>query len=342
MMISWNIRGLNKQARCSEVKPHLRKFQGRIGTIVITITHPNGRVWLMWKPNIWDVKVIKETDQVIHSVMYMKDGSFSHFLSDMYAHNQIAKRKQLWENIQEFGNTVKGHWIVIGDFNNVLKINDIIGGNEYNAIVKNSWEQDELGRPMYKLWKKLIRLQPHLRKLTTEVTRGVQNIQDSRVMLDQAQKALSADMFNQQLIENEKFWCEEVINNTELEEKILLQKSKIDWLKLGDGNNQYFYANLKEKNRQASLHKLEDKNGRSLTEFTDMENEILNFYGELIGTASPSLPHVDIEALRRGRQLPMEKHNCLINLVSETEIWQALQSIGDNKASRADGYNALF
>ncbi|XP_058764760.1 uncharacterized protein LOC131638231 [Vicia villosa] len=371
---------------------------------------------------------MKETDQVIHSEMYRKDSSFSHYLSAVYAHNQLAKRKQSWEDIQAFGNITdiiggnEVHHNEYCDLENMMDatglhehetvgnyytwsnkhttriiysridraicntewflhfstrevkilnphisdhsplpvkmqgvytkgqrgryrfrfLNCITEKSQYNTIVKTSWGQDEQSRPMYKLWRKLMRLQPDLRKLTKEVTRGVQKIQDSREMLDQAQKALSDDMFNQQLIDNEKFWCEEVIKNTKLEEIFLLQKSKIEWLKLGDGNNQYSFANLKEKNRQTSLHKLEDNNGRILTKFKDMENKIINFYGELIGTASPTLLHVDIEALRRGRQLPMEKHNCLIKPVTETKIWQALQSIGDNKAPGADGLYKLI
>lgn len=39
-----------------------------------------------------------------------------------------------------------------------------------------------------------------------------------------------------------KHWTEEILNRIELEEKILMQKSKVSWLKLGDGNNSYFHA----------------------------------------------------------------------------------------------------
>lgn len=43
------------------------------------------------------------------------------------------------------------------------------------------------------------------------------------------------------------------------------------WLKLGDGNNAYFHAIVKEKNKQVGLHSLEDKHGNVLDEFKEIE-----------------------------------------------------------------------
>ncbi|XP_058763769.1 uncharacterized protein LOC131637198 [Vicia villosa] len=94
----------------------------------------------------------------------------------------------------------------------------------YHDIVKANWEKDESGRPVYKFWRKLMKLQPDFKKLTNQVTAGVQNIQECQNMLEQTQILLAADKFNQQLIIDEKYWNEKVISSMELEEKILQQK----------------------------------------------------------------------------------------------------------------------
>jgi hypothetical protein len=49
---------------------------------------------------------------------------------------------------------------------------------------------------------------------------------------------------------------EEVIKWCDMEEQMLRQKAKIEWLKLGDGNNRYFHASIKAKQRQCELRSI--------------------------------------------------------------------------------------
>lgn len=84
----------------------------------------------MWKPTSLDLKNLHFTDQVIHCEVYNHKGEFAYYLSTIYTHNQITKRKVLWYAIEEHSKNIKGPWIIIGDFNNVLKINDRIRGKE--------------------------------------------------------------------------------------------------------------------------------------------------------------------------------------------------------------------
>ncbi|CAJ2644791.1 unnamed protein product [Trifolium pratense] len=195
---------------------------------------------------------------------------------------------------------------------------------------------------MYVLWRKLKRLQPILCGLNRRVTAGVQKIQDSRIKLEQAQHLLAGDLFNQEYIKDVKHWSDEIIQTTELEEKILMQKSKITWLKLGHGNNAYFHANIKGKNKQTGIYKLEDHNGRVLTDFKDIEKEVLRFYEDLVGTPSQRLLHVDVAAIRNGTQLQEIHQSSLTQPMTDQEIWNALKNIGDTKAPGIDGFKASW
>jgi hypothetical protein len=78
-------------------------------------------------------------------------------------------------------------------------------------MMTNSWNKEEIGRPMYVLWRKLKRLQPLLRGLNRRVTAGVQKIQDSRIQLEQAQHLLAGDIFNEEHIKAVKYWSDEII-----------------------------------------------------------------------------------------------------------------------------------
>jgi hypothetical protein len=77
-----------------------------------------------------------------------------------------------------------------------------------------------------------------------------------------------------------------------------------------------------------------------LTEFNEIEKEVLRFYGDLVGTSSQRLLHVDIAAIRNGTQLQEVHQNSLIQPITDQEIWNALKDIGDTKAPGIDGFNS--
>ncbi|KAI5404382.1 hypothetical protein KIW84_051516 [Lathyrus oleraceus] len=83
-----------------------------------------------------------------------------------------------------------------------------------------------------------------------------------------------------------------------------MKKSKVTWLKLGDGNNAYFHAIVKEKNKQVGLHSLEDKHGN---------------------------------VLRKGAQLQDYHKERLVQQFTKQDIWSALNNIGEAKAPGMDG-----
>ncbi|XP_058783939.1 uncharacterized protein LOC131658687 [Vicia villosa] len=378
-MICWNVRRLNKSARCLEVGAHLRKQKVICLALFETHVkmnncsqirkklgfnweytdnydcHTNGRIWLAWNPLVWSMTIIEKSGQFIHTEVYAKQGGFSHYLTVIYAHNQITNRRILWQDLQRINDNINGPWISVGDYNNVLKVGDRLGGNdvhlaefidmesmmnnnnlfehdttgpvftwfnrqmnnpiysridralvniawcnafpnceievlnshisdhsplrvkldgtqqvakhkqrfkflncvadhpEFLTTMKENWSQHASGYPMYHLWKNLQRLQFKLKGLNWKVTEGIRNLRDSREQLDKAQSFLNNDPLNPDLCHSVKIWTEEVMRNAELEEKILHQKTKKDWISLGDGNNAYFYAKLKTKNRQTQI-----------------------------------------------------------------------------------------
>lgn len=82
---------------------------------------------------------------------------------------------------------------------------------------------------------------------------------------------------NVKKVKTVKKYTDEVINWRNMQEFFLRQKAKIDWLRLGDGNNIFFHENLKEKQRQTQMNTLHTSDGTITITQTKIEEEVLSF-----------------------------------------------------------------
>lgn len=96
MIVTWNVRGLNKRARHIEIGSHLRKMEVSCVALLETRVkennankimrilgnnwswtnnyehHINGRIWIIWKNDDIEIKVMEKYDQLIHCEMLNK------------------------------------------------------------------------------------------------------------------------------------------------------------------------------------------------------------------------------------------------------------------------------
>ncbi|CAJ2651355.1 unnamed protein product [Trifolium pratense] len=403
--------------------------------------HENGRIWIFWNDNNVNIKLIHSTDQMVHCSVYDSKGDWLYWMTAIYAQNHLEYRQKLWNDIATLHSQQQGPWFLMGDFNNVLKSQDRIGGRDvteseyrdlstmmditslyemdsngdhftwsnkqrdcaiYSRIervignidwlqkdytlhvmhpsvsdhallclksaegtirkiknqfkflnssadldgflyaVANSWHEQISGRPMYMLWKKLQRLQPILKEISKPLSDVKLQISKARENLLKAQLDLGLDRMNADKIEVVKQCNDDLLNWQEIEEKILKQKSKLEWLKLGDGNNSYFHASIKTRSASKNMNVLYTEDGTQLTTQDDIEEEVMSFYSKLMGMADNDLNGVDITVMREGPQLNNEQREKLTGPITDKEITDALQSIGDLKSPSIDGYGAYF
>jgi hypothetical protein len=90
------------------------------------------------------------------------------------------------------------------------------------------------------------------------------------------------------------------------------------------------------------LRAIYKEDGTLLTNHEDIEQEVLQLYGNLMGRADDNLRGIDIVAMRTGPQISSDQRELLITPITEGEIYTALKSIGDLKAPGLDGYGAHF
>lgn len=311
--------------------------------------HPNGRLWIMFDDNKIKVKFVCSTPRMIHIEVFGVDGKFMYLCTRIYVMNSLNKRRKLWKDIKELQPNSTQPWLLLGDFNNVLRATDRIGGhpvveaefvdlenmmetmgmfekdsrgdhytwsnkqyrgtiysridriignliwqqqnsdntlsimesgisdhvvsNEhrrkhfkfpniisqaagFQEAVKNNWELSLEGRKMYMMWKKLKRLQPVIKTLSKPLKGLIDQIANTRRDLSISQENLLSDRMNGDLIERVKLYTETVIHLNNMEEQMLYQRSKLDWIIMGDGNYAFFHATLKAKYKQTRIQLL--------------------------------------------------------------------------------------
>ncbi|XP_060210485.1 uncharacterized protein LOC132637413 [Lycium barbarum] len=103
-----------------------------------------------------------------------------------------------------------------------------------------------------------------------------------------------------------------------IEESVLKQKSRVNWLKLGDSNTSFFHACIRNRLAQNQI--------RTLTTID----------------AAHQLPSINSDIMKRDKVLNRRQQLLLIAPVTKEEVMDAMKNINDNKALGNNGYNALF
>lgn len=388
MIASWNVRGLNKAGKLREISSRLLELQPEIAILIETrvkenkatkvreklrlngnyldnyTCHENGRLWIHWDLNRVDVKCASRASQLIHCGVYDVTGNFKFWLTAIYASNALDRRKILWKDIEKIHETHQGAWCVVGDYNNVAKAQDRIGGkmvtkaefvdlqnmmdvtglsemdsigdfftwsnkrsadpiysridrvlanvlwfqentdkvlnvlppnvsdhsllylnadharrthgsfkfNNYmvdiagfKEVVQESWKQPTKGSPMGVLWHKLKRLKQVLKDFNKHANDIKQKIVKARQKLHNAQNELINCRFDSQKMEVVKQLTEDVIRWNSMEDNYMMQKAKLDWLKMGDDNSAFFHAYVKTKSKTKSMRMVQTSDGTILS-----------------------------------------------------------------------------
>lgn len=195
---------------------------------------------------------------------------------------------------------------------------------------------------MFVLWEKLKRLQPILRRLSKPILCFHQDIIKARATLLQALQELLNDRMNCQKIMAINTYTEDLVRLNEIEENVLRKKYKIEWLKLGDGNNSYIHASLKIKYKVKCINLLHIDDGDVVTSQQDIEDVVLNYYGELVGHRTNNLTHIDVSDTRECSHLNTNQRANLIAHIGDHEILYALHGMGDMKSHDINGFRARF
>ncbi|XP_062080589.1 uncharacterized protein LOC133785357 [Humulus lupulus] len=141
-VLSWNVRGINNQQKQRLVKQFIasqrvglvglletRVKAQKLGALYLNLFvgwcftsnnawHSGGRIVVSWNPLSFHINIIKCTSQMIHLGVTTVDHKNFFFVTYVYAFNDEEGRRWLWKDLQDLN--IKGPWIVMGDFNDIL------------------------------------------------------------------------------------------------------------------------------------------------------------------------------------------------------------------------------
>lgn len=92
--------------------------------------HYNGRVWVGWNPEVWDISLHHMSAQHITCLARFMEKDITFLVSFVYAHNDAVDRVSLWHDIATISITPMP-WCLLGDFNCVTDIGEVRGGREH-------------------------------------------------------------------------------------------------------------------------------------------------------------------------------------------------------------------
>ena len=119
------------------------------------------------------------------------------------------------------------------------------------------------------------------------------------------------------------------------------QRSRVQWLKLGDKNTTFFYRSLLHRRARNHIHSFTSDTGEVVREPVAMGNMAATYFQTLISDPNISTDNRS-ENTMYTKTISREDREAMAIPVTREEIRDALFSIPDDKAPGTDGYNSYF
>ncbi|KAK4713159.1 hypothetical protein R3W88_019066 [Solanum pinnatisectum] len=170
---------------------------------------------------------------------------------------------------------------------------------EFKNKINASWQIK--GRGMQRVWQNLMKVRRELKQLNQREYMGVlEKVHKLRVELMDMQTHMRIISIPQCMIDEEKEIRTQLNKWSRIEETIYKQKSRVQWLKLGDSNTSYFYASMKNRKSQNQITMLTKDDDTIIRDSEEITREAVRFYQNLLGQANSLMPATQPEVLRDG------------------------------------------
>ena len=212
---------------------------------------------------------------------------------------------------------------------------------DFMAIVSSSWESPVAGNPMYQFTTKLRLLKTALRTLHHQHTNNITGrVAQAQAAWHDAQFYLDSNPTSPEAKSRERVHAKLYMQLCKDEESLLKQRSRINWLQLGDRNTKFFHNSLLHRQVRNRIHSLHDSTGTLITDQQEMGKLASTYYEQLL--CAPQLPLPEPIQHMYPNPISEDSRSTISSPVTDEDIKDALFSIPDNKSPGPDGYNAYF
>ncbi|KAL2228612.1 UNVERIFIED_CONTAM: hypothetical protein Sindi_1840900 [Sesamum indicum] len=214
---------------------------------------------------------------------------------------------------------------------------------EFIHNVQNIWHHEIVGIPMYAVTRKLKALKPVFRLQRRNKGDLTMNVQLAKGFLDEAQQLVSSDRQNELYLLLEHCCRIVYAKAAKLEQIMLQQRAKMQWMKDGDQCSRVFFRKIAQRRVMRRILQINDENGFTHTDLGEVAHEFVSYYQNLLGGTRRRLS-MDIRYLRPWARhcITDEEANQLLLPLSAEDVKQAVFDIADDKAPGPDGYSSRF
>ncbi|KAK4384180.1 hypothetical protein Sango_3084000 [Sesamum angolense] len=195
---------------------------------------------------------------------------------------------------------------------------------------------------MYEIVRKLKALKSTFRMQRKETGNLSENVRRAKGFLDKAQELFTTykEDFLLQLVQ-----CCRIIYSVEvkMEENMLHQRSKLQWLKHGDQNSKVFFRKINAMRARQRIFQISTPAGEVFTDMKDVTDEFVSYFQTLLGGTRVQ-KDIDLNFLQSGLKycLTIEEADTICAPITLTEIKDAAFDIDEDSAPGPDGYTSGF
>lgn len=159
---------------------------------------------------------------------------------------------------------------------------------DFEKLVFESWNESVDGNPLVVLQKKLRRLKLKLKSLK-EFSDISERVKRKREELLLVQNRVLNPSATAEDISKERSLFTELLELMKIEECLIKQKARVQWLKEGDLNTKYFYRVMKTKQQAQTLVNLKYDEGNVHFCYSAVARLAMNYFEKVFGTENPEM-----------------------------------------------------
>ncbi|KAL2251946.1 UNVERIFIED_CONTAM: hypothetical protein Sindi_2316900 [Sesamum indicum] len=215
--------------------------------------------------------------------------------------------------------------------------------SDFIPSVKSIWQHEVVGVPMFAVTRKLKALKPVFRAQKKKKGDLTIKVQLAKGFLEEAQNLVSSDRQNELYLYLEHCCRIVYAKAAKLEQIMLQQRAKMQWMKDGDQCSRVFFRKIAHRRVTRKILQINDENGNIHTEQGEIVHEFISYYQNLLGGTRRNVP-VDIRYLRPWARhiLTDEETGLLLLPFSPDDVKQAVFDIAEDKAPGPDGFSSGF
>ena len=210
----------------------------------------------------------------------------------------------------------------------------------FKDMIATVWASPLYGNPMAILCRKLQLVKTKIKEINRNSGNVHANVVAARAELQVIQKDLAGNPVNSNLLVKEAEAVSTLNKALDNEEKFLMQKSRVQWLKLGDGNNSYFYNQIKANWNRNKILSIKNSEGDLVQGHENISQVAVDYFQKSLGVAQTS-SNIDLSEIQVTKVSPSQARFLLSPITNEL-IFSTLKSMKKNKAPGPDGFTVNF